>query len=535
VKRIGTEISPVHRRRSRLRIVCPVYPAINIYSHAAKVMTSLGPICVATAVHDVPGWDAEVVDENNYRRGPTDAAGRPDHAALQRARPADVVGLYGGLTSTIPRLYEIARQYKELGARVIAGGHHFVEDDIARALNSGVDIVVLGEGEETIKDLLACLDAGGELSDVRGIAFLRDGTLLQTPSREPIADFDQLPIPDFSVLRFARMRYYPVSGVRGCGMDCEFCAVKGKPRFGSPERMMEQFASIHEKWGGKVFFIVDDLFGQNRTETLRLCRMLRDYQELRRVRFSIIVQIRLDRARDEELLQAMREARINNLAIGFESPIAEELEAMNKRLDPQGMIDLTRRYHRAGFRIHGMFIFGYPAPAGRPFHMGASERVRRFDDFIRRARLDTVQVLLPIPMPGTELTHRLRENNRIFSTETVGLEYYDGNFSLFEPDAPMTPEELQESIHQIMRRFYGARHLLALAIHILAIPTIALWLYDAKTGWRRWDRKWQRIMDRCGGWLLLRRWTAAFRKNRFLSKLAEAQQARAARLAPRGG
>src|SRR5512142_2675097 len=90
-------------RRSRLRIVCPVYPALNIYSRPAKVMTALGPVCIATAVQDLPGWDAEVIDENNYRRGPTDAAGQPDHDAIQRARPADVVGLYGGLTSTIPR------------------------------------------------------------------------------------------------------------------------------------------------------------------------------------------------------------------------------------------------------------------------------------------------------------------------------------------------------------------------------------------------------------------------------------------------
>ena len=52
-------------RRARLRMVCPRYPAFNIYSHSARVMTSLGPVCVATAVNDIPGWDAEVIDENN--------------------------------------------------------------------------------------------------------------------------------------------------------------------------------------------------------------------------------------------------------------------------------------------------------------------------------------------------------------------------------------------------------------------------------------------------------------------------------------
>ena len=511
-------------RRARLRIVCPAYPAFNIYSRPAKVMTALGPVCVATAVQDVPGWDAEVIDENNYRRGPTDAAGRPDHEALQRARPADVVGLYGGLTSTIPRLFEIARLYNALGARTVAGGHHFVEDNVEQALHNGVDVVVLGEGEKTITELLACFDTGGDLSEVRGIAFLKDGQLVRTPARDPITAFDELPIPDFSVLRHAQMKYYPVSGIRGCGMNCEFCTVKGKPRFASPERMMEQFASIHEKWGGKVFFIVDDLFGQNRSDALRLCRMLRDYQDRVGTRFSIMVQIRLDRARDGELLLAMRQARINNLAIGFESPIAEELEAMSKRLDPQEMIDLTRLYHRVGFRIHGMFIFGYPAPEGRPFRMSAQERVGHFRRFIRKARLDTVQVLLPIPLPGTELTDRLEKAHRIFPTDGVGLEYYDGNFPLFQPDDPMTPEDMQASVQRIMRGFYGPRHLLAVAIRVIAFPAIALWLHNIGVGWQKWYRGWWRSLYRTGGWLLLRKWIAAFRKDGFLGKLAEAKR-----------
>ena len=511
-------------RRFRLRMVCPVYPAINIYSRPAKVMTALGPVCVATAVHDIPGWDAEVVDENNYRRGPIDAAGRPDHRALQRARPADVVGLYGGLTSTIPRLFDIARLYKGLGARTVAGGHHFVEDNVEQALHNGIDVVVLGEGEKTIVDLLKCLETMGDLRDVRGIAFLKDGQLVRTPARKPITAFDELPIPDFSVLRHAQMKYYPVSGIRGCGMNCEFCTVKGKPRFASPERMMEQFASIHEKWGGKVFFIVDDLFGQNRSDALRLCRMLRDYQQRVGTRFSITVQIRLDRARDDELLQAMRQARINTLAIGFESPIAEELQAMRKHLNPQEMIDLARRYRRAGFRIHGMFIFGYPAPEGRSFRMSEEDRVRHFRRFIHKARLDTVQVLLPIPLPGTELTDRLKRAHRIYPTDSVGLEYYDGNFPLFQPDAPMTPEGMQASVQRIMRGFYGPRHLLAVAASIIAFAALVLWLHNISAGWQRWYRQWANSLYRSGGWLLLRKWVAAFRKDGFLSKLAEAKR-----------
>jgi radical SAM superfamily enzyme YgiQ (UPF0313 family) len=505
-------------------MICPAYPATNIYSRIARLTTSLGSVCVATAVNEIAGWDAEIIDENNYRRGPKDAGGKPNHRAIQQARPADVVGLYGGLTSTIPRLFEIAHEYRKLGVRTVAGGQHFVEENIEQALRGGVDVVVIGEGEKTIAELLSRFEKGGDLAEVRGIAFLQDGKVVRTAEREPLADFDLLPIPDFSLLRYGRMKVYPVSGIRGCGMDCEFCTVKGKPRFASPERMLEQFALNSERSGAKYFFIVDDLFGQNRRETLRLCRMLRDYQADRGVRFRITVQIRLDRARDSELLTAMREARITNLAIGFESPIAAELEAMSKRLNPEEMVALTRLYDEAGFMVHGMFIFGYPAREDQPFTMSAEDRVQNFLRFIKESRLDTVQVLLPVPLPGTALTRRLRAQNRIYSTQTVGLEYYDGNFPLFEPDAPLTAEGMQQAVRKIMGRFYRPTRMFAIALHILCFLAITFPFHKIRPSWQRWRRKWSKSCFRIGGWFLMRKWAAAFKGSQFLAKLAHAKK-----------
>ncbi len=515
--------------RGLLRMICPAYPAFNIYSRPARATTALGPVCVATAAHDLPGWDAELVDENNYRNGPRGEDALPDHDAIQASRRADVVGLYGGLTSTIPRLMDIAGTYKRLGATVVVGGQHFVGENIERALRGGVDIVVIGEGEQAIGEILQSDRTPEALAEIAGIAFLdAAGRVVRTPDRPPITDFDCLPIPDFGVLRYAKLSIFPVSGVRGCGMNCEFCAVKGKPRRATPQRMLAQFAAAHERWGGKVFFIVDDLFGQHRGEALELCRMLRDYQREVGVQFSTMVQIRLDRARDAELLTAMREAGISILAIGFESPIREELEAMDKRLDPEEMVALTRLYRRAGFRIHGMFIFGYPLPEGRSFDMPVAERVRRFRRFIRRTRLDTVQVLLPVPLPGTELTARLEKQGRIYSTDCIGLEYHDGQFPVFEPDPPLTAEAMQNGVRKIMGRFYQPRHLLAVALSVLALPTILLYFHRVRSGWQRWQKHWLTRLYRTGGWLTLRKWTIAFKGGTFLAKLAEAKRRREA-------
>ena len=154
------------KKRHKLRIVVPAYPAFNIYSRVAKGTTALGPVCVASAVNEMEKWDVEVIDENNLRRyGPKNPFGGADHEFLQTLRPADVAGLYGGLTSTIPRLYKIAKFYKDKGIVTIAGGQHFVEETIAEALNSYIDYVVIGEGEETIKELLKVLK--GDMIKVR--------------------------------------------------------------------------------------------------------------------------------------------------------------------------------------------------------------------------------------------------------------------------------------------------------------------------------------------------------------------------------
>ncbi len=513
------------RVRRRLRVVIPGFAAFNIYSRIARVTTALGPVSVATAVHDLEGWDVEVIDENNYRlSGPKDKSGMPDHQELQKLRPADVVGFYGGLTSTIPRLYELARVYKKLGVLTIAGGQHFVEENIMEGLHNGVDVVVMGEGEETIKELLLASEGKRQKCAIAGIAYLNDGQLVKTEERKPLIDFDRHPIPDFSLVRYAKIKFYPIGRVRGCGMDCEFCTVKGRARYAAPERLLEQIASLYETRGAKHFFIVDDLFGQDRKETLRLCRLLQEYQERVRVRFRLAVQIRLDKAKDTELLQAMRAARINSVAIGFESPIGEELKAMDKRLKPEEMVSLSRMYSKAGFLVHGMFIFGYPMGEGVDFRMPAKERIRHFRKFIKQSAVDSVQVLLPVPLPGTQLTQRLREQNRIYARTYLGWEYYDGNFPLFVPDEPMTAEEMQSSILQIMGRFYRFKHMFYVGLNILSFPVLFFYLYNLKKGWGKWYRTWTNNLTRFGGWLIMRRWVAQFARDGFKKKLAEANK-----------
>lgn len=512
-------------QRLRFRLIAPAYPAFNTYTRIANRTTALGPVCIATVVSRMDGWDAEIIDENNYGKyGPKDDSRHPDHQTLQTIRRADVVGFYGGLSSTIPRLYEVARFYREAGVTTIAGGQHFVGENIQEALDNGVDYVVLGEGENTIRELLTVLRAGGSPASVSGIAFLQDGAVIRTGHTVEITDFDRLPLPDFDLVRYAKIKLFPVSWVRGCGMNCEFCTVKGKPRPSSAERVLEQISSLLEKHGAKHFFIVDDLFAYRRDEALRLCRMLAHYRKAVGRRLDLTVQIRLDRARDTELLQAMRSAGVRMVCIGFESPIAEELQAMDKKIRPKEMRDLTRLYHKAGFLVHGMFIYGYPLPEGVQLNLSARQRVKRFRAFIRKARIDTIQVLLPVPLPGTELTQRLEKAERIFPKDDIGWEYYDGNFALFQPDPPLKATDLQAGLSRINGRFYRFRYMFGVAANVLIFPAMVFSLWNIRFGWRKWYRVWRNTLRRFGGWIVLRHWRTAYRKSRFSTKLADAQQ-----------
>ncbi|MBU1122773.1 MAG: radical SAM protein [Candidatus Omnitrophota bacterium] len=512
------------KKRYRLRIVNPAYPAFNIYSHVARLTTALGPVSVASVVNEMDGWDVEVIDENNLRLyGPMMDTGGADHEFLQHSRPADIVGLYGGLTSTIPRLYEIARFYKAKGVVTITGGQHFFGDNITEALKSGIDYVVIGEGEETIKEFIRTLISGGDINQVKGLAYLKDNSVIFTKERPPITDFDNIPLPDFSLVRYAKIKIYPVSRIRGCGMDCEFCTVKGKPRCSSPERLLEKIQMLLETRDARFFFIVDDLFGQARDETIRFCNMLRDYQIRVGKRLDVTVQIRLDKAKDSELLHAMRQASINTVAIGFETPIEEELKAMNKRIKPQDMIALARIYHRFGFLVHGMFIFGYPVDKQSPSKISSKDRVKIYKKFIKKAKIDTIQVLLPVPLPGTQLRKRLQDQGRIYSIQDIGWEYYDGNFPTFEPDESLTAQQLQLSIRKIMSKFYKFKYLFEVGFHLFSLPAVIFFLHNIRSGWRRWYRVWRNNLIRFGGWIIVKGWTAEFNKSDFFQKLKKAQ------------
>jgi len=524
------------KKRYRFRMILPAFSHFSIYTAVAKQMTSLGPLCVATSANQLDRWDVEVIDENNCKdiSCPKDGEGYPDHAKLQLERPADVVGFYGSISSTIPRLFKIAQFYKKMGVKTVAGGKH-VENLPEESLENGLDVAVLGEGEFTIQELLLAWQRERPLHDIRGIVFLENGKACRTITRDPITDLDTLPAPDFDLLRYARIKYYPFGRIRGCNMNCEFCAVKDRTRYCSPQKAVDQIAHLVETRGAKRFFDCSDHFAADRDAAIEFCNLLIKYRKTNNVWLNMTVQTRINDAEDAELLRTMRQAGIHNLAIGYESPIDEDLKTMRKGYLSGDMVRWTNILHGHGFLIHGMFIFGYPKKVKFFNQIPINEKVRRFKEFLINAKIDTVQVVLTVPLPGTDLRERLIRAGRLYSLNQIGWEYYDGQFPLYEPDDGVSPEELLRGMTQIMGRIYRFRNLFKIIVgtlfhfpRMLILASLSIvtfrvrYIVQAFLKWRR--RYFRNNLIRFGGYLVFKSWLKNFKEDNFLQYLKRARE-----------
>lgn len=448
--------------------IIPRYPKHSQNNIYAKIkMPPVGILSVMSQIHHDPHCkEIYAIDENNYS-GPQDDLGLPDHSFLQARQPAQLALFYGGMSNSIPRMFSVARQYKDFGAITIAGGSH-VDALPPEALSSGIDIVVHGEGEETITELLTVLADNGDvdlnrsgLADVSGISFLdENGAYVFTGRRQPIENLNELADTDLTLVKFLKKRWsaIPINRGRGCNWNCEFCVVNkqyGRYKSAPVEKALRQVIKYNDL-GYKDFFFTDDNFAQNPDEAIALCRAIGDYKRKFRKRIEIIVQVRTEVAENDELIEAMRWAGVTMLAIGYESPINEELRAMRKGVTVEKLIARSKKLANY-FYLHGMFIFGYPAKknALKNTFLTIRQRAEYFKKFFKKSGIDTIQLLNAVPLPGSELRARLESEGRLLPLSMVGWDKYDGLFLCYDPRPDgLDAFELQNMPKMLMKKKY---------------------------------------------------------------------------------
>jgi radical SAM superfamily enzyme YgiQ (UPF0313 family) len=343
---------------------------------------------------------------------------------------------------------------------------------------------------------------------VDGIAFRHIDKTIIKPSADQSHNCRSASLPAFGLLRYGKLKVYPINWRRGCPLKCEFCAVRKNPGKESALDLLKAVRHCHEKFGADKFFIVDDRFGGNlinkteRAELVSALNLLTAYQKKINRHFSFSAQLELNASGDTELLFLLRQAGVNTVRLSYDSSVIEAPDLNDKTYhhtvkgysrEWRTMVHYTRQWRQAGFIVHGMFIFNYPKKTGaiadwpdeaeRQGRLSAEtkkiikpaaeaeqayglsklptikNRVRAVKEFIKWAGINTVQVALAVPSPGTALRERLEKSGRLFPVTAIGWEYYDGQFPLYQP-SNCEAEELWQGAQDIMSGFYGLRNFL---------------------------------------------------------------------------
>lgn len=306
------------------------------------------------------GFSVEVHDETFA--GPDDFA-----AALGELRPA-VVGLYATLM-TRARVLEMIAAARAAGARVVLGGPE-PAPNAAEYLARGADVVVVGEGELTLEDLLRQLPARGldGLEAVAGVRFLApDGRVVTTPPRAQIRDLSAQPWPDREAIDLERYLatwrgHHGRSSLslvtsRGCPYTCRWCSHDVYGRSHRRRRVgdvADEIAWLAERYAPDQLWYTDDVFTLNRPWVGELAAEL----GRRGLRLPFECISRADRL-DEQVADALAEMGCRRLWIGSESGSQRVLDRMGRRTTVADVQAKTALLKARGIEV-GMFIMlGY--------------------------------------------------------------------------------------------------------------------------------------------------------------------------------
>jgi len=302
-----------------------------------------------------------------------DFAGRSAAYAQTRAVLADAltalrpraVGLSVPFTYLFPRAAEIAALLRELDPAlfVVAGGPHVSLLDCESLRETpALDAIVCGEGEWTALELARCLEAGGDLSGVRGLTWRApDGTLVRNPAR-PLGDLATLPPLDFSRLPEGFVRAAEISAVtsRGCAHRCRFCHERtfwrGQVRFHPPEVIRAELDGLATRYGNRLRGIDDSMLAMGTPYFHRLLDLLAASPHLPED-FGFLT--RLDSI-EADSLRAMTAAGLRLLSVGAESGSQRVLDAMGKGLRLETVERALGLCRDAGVRVNAYLIVGHP-------------------------------------------------------------------------------------------------------------------------------------------------------------------------------
>jgi anaerobic magnesium-protoporphyrin IX monomethyl ester cyclase len=441
----------------KVALVCPYFHPANDNSIFRFPPLGLGYIAAALRNHSV---EVELVDCTFLRF--SEAVKR-----IKQAKP-QIVGFYS-MFSMKKTTLEIARALRNEGLSdclLVVGGP--LPSWAPESFLDVFDVVVIGEGEETMPELAHCIAFGQELSGVKGLVF-RDGKrIVSTGERPFIRDLDSLAFPTrelfdneaYKKFYLNRFGYSTTSMItsRGCPFSCDFCS---RPIFGadmrtrSVDNIVDEVEEIKALGYDRVWF-ADDCFTLNRRHLLDVCgELIR-----RRVDAGWECLSRVD-TMDAEVAEGMKRAGCIRVFFGIESGSDTVLGLMNKRITTAQAERAIHVAKAAGLKVGAFFIVGYPGESDKT----VLDTVR----FASALPLDYLSFTLPYPIPGTPLYERVKDKG-------VSIEDWEEpkNYRLIRHKllyaSGFSETKLKFAIAKAQAQFYGRRYLRKTGYRVLGRP-----------------------------------------------------------------
>ena len=355
------------------------------------------------------------------------------------------------------KTYRLAEKIRSrLGIPTIIGGTHasYFPESCLRYF----DYVVIGEGDETIVELVDALARGGDISQVRGVAYRTGDHVHRTPPRPGPAIFDTIPnfslIEGYPLMNWLDILYrrekpwLTVQSSRGCQYKCTFCIVNTMFPTGYRKRGIESvIRDLHDKRRyGRDLMFVDNEFTAHPSYTKKLLRRMIN----EKLDFNIFIFARVGVIKDDELLSLMRQAGINYIYQGYESLQTDTLTSFNKRQTFEQIKAAIRKLHAFGFSIMGSFILGADGDT--------LETIRRTVDFVLQQKLSSATFFTlwgHFPEQSNGYQTIIPWYRSIFR----GWRYCNGHFVTHFP-TNIPPSKLQQKIPEIYRTIYSPKQVL---------------------------------------------------------------------------
>lgn len=318
----------------------------------------------------------------------------------------------GGTTFSYQSIKFVFDYVKMLNNHIITigGGPGYTAQPELFSRMTNADYAVLGEGEETICELITSLKNGQDVSSVKGIIYKQGDRYVITPERPLIRNLDEIPFPNyegmgveeyFTILNdyedsthfdyggVESTRVLPILFGRSCPYQCKFCfhTIGNKYRCRSLDNFFQELDYLVKTYQITGIIIVDEFFGINQNAIVEFCNRIKKYD------LRWFAEIRIDILNDD-ILKMLKEAGCINLLIGIESICDTVLTDMQKHITSTQLENALKCIYRNAVRISGNFIFITPEETQETFY--------RTFDWWNHHRKYMIELLHLQLFPGTQ-------------------------------------------------------------------------------------------------------------------------------------